>query len=236
MQLFCFTHAGGNADFFCQLESWLKPGIDLEKLEYAGHGARYKEICYANFSELSEDMYRLIKQIYKANEGYALMGYSMGTISAVEVLRRILRDSEMPRPKHIFLAAHEPHTKKELLDFSVNKSDDWIKDRTIKFGGVPDKLIDNRSFWRMYLPLYRADYALIGSYDFDSLRLACNIPTTVFYSETDTRLEEMERWKQYFVGRCKFIEYKGNHFFITEHCREISEVIKMCLMSPDESD
>ena len=221
-QLFCFTYAGGNAAFFDEIEKDLDD-FNLVKLDYAGHGIRRREAYYKDFGELGDDMFQQVKQ--QLSEPYALFGYSMGSITLVEVLRRIIKN-QVALPQHVFLAAHEPHTKSELLGFSSNEMDEWVKNRTIQFGAVPDKLLNNDVYWRIYLPLYRADYTIIGKYDFEKLDLCTDVPTTVFYSENDTPLSEMELWKKFFVGQVEFNRYEGTHFFIQEHHSEMAEVIK----------
>ncbi len=223
-QLFCFTYAGGNASFFDDIEKDL-PKCDVVKLEYAGHGTRHKEPFYSDFNELADDMFRLIKGKYSGNE-YFLFGYSMGSISLVEVLKRILNDDELPNPRQVFLAAHEPHTKAELTDFSSGELDEMVKRRTIEFGAVPEVLMNNRTFWRMYLPIYRSDYSLIGKYGFEDLNLQTTIPATIFYSETDTPTADMLQWKNYFIGQCDYHCYEGTHFFIQQHHEEMAEVIR----------
>lgn len=60
MQIFCFTFAGGTTAFYSQVEKYITPEIKIEKLEYAGHGLRYKEAFYNDFLELAEDMYSQI--------------------------------------------------------------------------------------------------------------------------------------------------------------------------------
>ena len=231
VRLFCFPFAGGTASFFDQLDPYLPPEMELVKLEYPGHGSRRKEPLCRGFEELAEEMYGIIQE-YNADGGrYALLGYSMGTIAAVEVLGKILGERKPVLPEHVFLAAHEPHTKRELESFRSGEMDDRVRERTISFGGIPKSLIHNRSFWRMYLPIYRADYGMIGNYDFDRLDMKSDIPATVFYSETDTPLKEMEKWKGIFTGECRFIQYEGNHFFMLEHTGEMAEVILKTLMS-----
>lgn len=223
-QLFCFTYAGGTAAFFEEIEKDLLE-FDLVKLEYAGHGTRHKEAFYQDFEELADDMFRLLKEQYDGGQ-YSLLGYSMGTITLVEVLKRILADNDMEVPSHVFLAAHEPHSKAELIGFTDDELDEWVKKRTVRFGAVPEKLLNNESFWRMYLPIYRADYGIIGNYSFEKLTLRTTIPTTVFYSETDTPRKEMELWKRYFTGDCEFFKYEGTHFFIQNHHVEMADMIK----------
>lgn len=175
---------------------------------------------------------------YSDYSDYSLFGYSMGTITLVEVLRRLLMplgSSTLPAPKHVFLAAHEPHTHKELLSFNPDELDSWVKERTLKFGTVPEKLINNKTFWRMYLPLYRADYALLAGYNFENLNLHTDIPATIFYSEADTPLKEMKLWEKYFTGRVDYHCYEGQHFFIKEHHAEMANVI-MRELRVDEGD
>lgn len=223
-KLFCFTYAGGTASFFNDIEKDLC-GYDVVKLEYAGHGVRHKEPYYESFDELADDMYSLVRNAYTNGE-YAMFGYSMGSISLIEVLRRIIADSKFPNPSQVFIAAHEPHTKAELVDYSSGELDEYVKQRTIRFGAVPDVLLNNKAFWRLYLPIYRADYSLIGKYRFENLELKTRIPATIFYSDMDTPTKDMMLWKKYFVGDCDYYKYDGTHFFIQEHHQEMAEIIR----------
>ena len=236
MQLFCFPCAGGTADFFNQLDPWFSPAIELVKLEYAGDGTRHREPLYQDFAQLAEDLYAEVKSRYRSGGDYALFGYSMGSVAAAEVLHQILRKGELPPPKRVFLAAHGPSVKRELLRFQGNEADEWVKERTIFLGGVPEKLRDNRTFWRVYLPLYRADYTLITNYEFDRLIMACEVPLTGLYGAGDLSPEEMQAWSRYFQGECEFVEFPGNHFFITEHGREMAERMESRLRKGGSED
>ena len=156
---------------------------------------------------------------------YALMGYSMGSLVAFAMLQRIVAMGEFMKPRHIFLAAHEPMTKSNILDIPAGEMDDFIRERTIAFRAVPKKLIDNKSFWRMYLPIYKADYLMIARYRFEDISFVTDVPCTVFYSEEDTKYEDMKDWTKYFYLDCKFVEYNGPHFFINEYYKEMAQVM-----------
>ena len=116
-QLFCFTCAGGTAAFFDTIEADI-PEIELVKLEYAGHGVRHKEPMYRDFAALADDLYDILVKT-RSTESYALFGYSMGAISLVEVLRRIIKRGEITLPESVFLAALEPRTKECRKSFRV---------------------------------------------------------------------------------------------------------------------
>ena len=107
-QLFCYTYAGGTAAFFDPIEKDL-PGLSLVKPDYAGHGARRKEPFYGDYTELADDLFARFREAYDGGT-YALFGYSMGSITVAEIMKRILAAPDLPRPARVFLAAHEPHT------------------------------------------------------------------------------------------------------------------------------
>lgn len=228
MKLICFTYAGGNSSFYDQLKQELLPDVELIATEYSGHGTRHRSPFYSDFDELANDMLTQIKERIVANEPYAIMGYSMGSISAIEVLKKLIGE-KLSLPVHIFLAAHEPRTTASLADYNNEEMDELVKARTIQFGAVPEKLINNKSFWRLYLPIYRADYSIIGKYKFEKLKLKSDIPATVFYSESDTPYEDMKNWDKYFEN-IDFIKYTGNHFFINEYFSAIAQEIKKRLV------
>ena len=229
MQLFCFSFAGGTSSFFDKLEAFLEDKISLVKLEYAGHGRRHHEPFYHDFSELADDMIKLILSEYHENEPYAFFGYSMGSIACIESLKIIITKKIMPMPRCIFLAAHPPCVKSELTGYSDSELDDYVKRRIIAFGGVPDSLQNNSVFWRCYLPIYKADFSLIANYNFSKIDLNLKIPAVIFYSEEDTPYKEMCLWKSFFSGNINYYCYVGNHFFLLEHCSEIAKNIQNCL-------
>ena len=172
MKMFCFSYAGGNADFFNGLKKEVSAmGMELIALDYPGHGGRRREAFLSDFYELSLDLLNKVKSMLDKEEEYALMGYSMGSITATEIVRRIVEEGVMQEPQHVFLAAHEPKTLRALENIPDDMQEDVLKERTISFGAVPEELVDNQTFWRMYMPLYKADYRMIGRYDFGYLNL-----------------------------------------------------------------
>lgn len=227
MKLFCLPYAGGNADFYKDIKEYIEnkdTRIEVIALEYPGHGSRRKENLLSTFDDLSSDVIKQMAMKFDEDD-YALMGYSMGSIVASEVVRKILLGELLSKPKKVFLAAHEPRTIKMYTSLSNTIDDATVKKRTIDFGAVPESLINNETFWRMYLPLFKADYNMILNYNFGNLSLKTNIDTTIFYSEIDTPYEIMKEWSKYYCGKLEYFQFDGNHFFIKNHMIEIGNII-----------
>lgn len=225
--LFCFPFAGGTAEFYNNLEKACGDSIQFVKLEYSGHGARMKEPLCHSFDEVTNDLFpQIVKKLdVTPNADYSLMGYSMGSIALFDVLKRISEKEEIKSPKSVFLSAHQPQPIKSLRNVPAEGIDEWVKDRTIEFGGVDKKLLNNRIFWRVYLPIFKSDYQMIADYDFDKSDFRTGVPATIFYSEEDTPYAEMKEWSKYFVRKCDFVEYTGYHFFIDEYFQDMANII-----------
>lgn len=223
----CFPFAGGTGQFFDILDRDTLDGVELVKLEYAGHGSRIREPLYQSFEALVADLYPQICDLL-SNKGwcrFAFFGYSMGCLAAFSVLQKMVEEELQHLPVHLFFAAHPPMPLAEIQNMRGTQLDDWVKERTVAFGAVPEKLLYNHAFWRMYLPVYTADYKMISAYDFARGSFSSDLPMTAFYSEMDTPLQDMQAWKKYFTGDIQFIRYEGSHFFIKEHHADMMRVI-----------
>lgn len=226
--VFCFSHAGGSADFFNLLEQ-AAPDIDFIKLEYPGHGKRLNESLCDSIREVVEKLYPIIVDIYKTKSishsaEYGLLGYSMGSIAAFDMARYISERKEIDLPKHIFLAAHAPIARVSMNDISKSDIDEYVRQRTIEFNAVPQGLIENRAFWRVYLPIYKADYLMISGYTFEACEDISNIPTSIFFSGEDTAKEDIVKWDNYF-STTEYYEYSGSHFFICDNYKKMAHII-----------
>ncbi len=227
MKLFCFTFAGGTTAFFDDIKRELDVEGDIEVIshDYPGHGKRHKEALCSSINAMARDMKGIIREEYEGDE-YSLFGYSMGSIVLTEILRLILEEKDMKLPVAVFLAAHTPDSMMDMSSYNDRDLDEVVKERTLRYGEVPEKLTDNPTFWRFYLPLYRADYTNIWDYDFDKPGLRTSIPAVFFYSEEDTPYEKMREWRKYYTGDTEFKKYKGKHFFIRENYKDMAGIMK----------
>lgn len=230
MIVFFLPNAGGSEGVFSSIERELPQGVQFIAMEYAGHGKRISEPFSPTIDSLADDMYALICDKLKYDEAYALFGYSMGCIVLIEVLRRILERKEIRLPIRLFVAAHainlSPYPN---IEIDIN-SIEAIKEYTTRFGGVPDDLSDNSFFWRLYLPIFSSDYALIQSYNYRDRLFQTDLPTDMLYSQQDTPFSAVRNWIL-FAPKITFHEYPGGHFFAIENDKKIAALICSRLVS-----
>ncbi len=229
MKLFCFSFAGGTADFYNGLKKNLNGHLEVIAPDYPGHGRRYDETLLSSVPDMARDMLETITKQIEKNEPYALMGYSMGSIVVYELLRMLEEKKSIDKPLMVFLAAHEPKGRRTFMELSGLEGDERIRSAVRLFGGVPEKLLCNKTFWRVYLPVYRADFAAIWEYDFAAMKYKADVPATVFYSPEDTPDEDIRQWDEFFTEASVYHSFSGNHFFLRDHEKEIAELIKEAL-------
>lgn len=225
MKLICFSHAGGSAEFFLELKKILNPmNIEVVAIEYAGHGRRMAEPAYNHFDELVREMLIELEEIVAESEEYALLGYSMGSV----VLAEVVRNMHNKLPSIVFIASHGPKVKYDDVNWS-EVGDAHIKKRITGFGGLADKLVDNRVYWRVYGPIYRNDFRILDEVEFDNNVISDTTPAVILYSAEDELCANIKDWNKYFTKDNIFYEFEGGHFWVNNNWEIVADIIKRSL-------
>lgn len=226
IQLFCLPFAGGGADAFQGLAKELEgENIEIVTFEYAGHGTRRMEEFYPDFDSMVSDAAEFIAARRKPDAGYALLGYSMGSVVTYELMAQSRLSGT---PEHIFLAAHEaPDVEWPGKAYYDLKDEEFLE--TLKtmggFEKLDEKTLNNRFFQKLYLKPIREDYRLLAMYQM-SKAIVLPAETTMFYATGDIPTQAIRKWDPFFGPGSEYISIGENHFFIRDHAKEMAAVIK----------
>lgn len=232
-EIYLFPNAGGTIEFFNDLCGELQQGFICYPFEYPGHGTDTSEFC-DTAEQLSFAAYEFYKTRHHDSTDVILMGYSMGTIIAMELLE-LLGKYENETPIGIVLAADPPVNM--IFEDADKSEEENIKFFYMKNGDISEKLINSKLFGRLYLPSFRNDYHLLKSFDYTTLLKRKNgAKSLIFYCEEDTPYQIMCGWREYFTNEPQFRRYSGGHFFLKKHYIEIADVIKMAFQEDCERE
>jgi medium-chain acyl-[acyl-carrier-protein] hydrolase len=227
VRLFCFPYAGGGAAVFYPWTQQLAPGIELCQIHLPGREMRLRE-------PLATHLMPLVSSLAAALSGYldrpfAFFGHSMGALVAFELIR-ILRQQENRFPMHLFIsgfpAPHLPDRHPHLR----NLCDEDFVDRVKVYDGTPDAVFQNRELMDIFLPILRADFTIIETYQYvDDHPIDC--PITAFGGCDDPRANkaEMESWREQTNNRFSLDFFPGGHFYIKQHQPRILQTISQSL-------
>ncbi|MCL1990446.1 MAG: thioesterase domain-containing protein [Defluviitaleaceae bacterium] len=226
MKLFTYPYAFGTSTIYSHLEKALSPYLNVEHINYPGHGTRVQEKLIYLIEELAADA---IKEIKKTNEDYALLGYSMGAKICCEVVRQ-LQGTAYKQPKHLFLLASPPPSKKAKISQNGEVDLEEAKRILLTRGNTPKEIVESKELMEFFHPMIKADVEALESYYLSEWPFPkMDIPITIINGKEDEVIES--DWKTFFPADtiCDFVELEGGHFFLFENEDHLLRLKKMIL-------
>ena len=145
---------------------------------------------------------------------FAVLGHSMGALLAFEWVRK-LKQAKKVDPVCLILSgrrapdiAPDPGLLLPLPDAA------FLQELSARFQGMPRELMSDPELLEVYLPILRADIAVVESYRFhEDEPLSC--PMRVFAGIEDKSLtfEQLIAWKRHTTGKFAAHLLPGGHFF-----------------------
>ncbi len=226
IQLFCIPFAGGSSRSFDGLAKSIDESIEVVSIAYPGRGVRANEPFFDTYEELVADTKRQILDQRDTFVPFALLGYSMGSAVAYDLLQRELYE----KPIHTFICA------RESLDWQIESKRFALLDEESftahvqRLGGIDERIASNPRFLKAYIRPVYADYKLWHQHRYCPDKGMPNVDLTVFYSENDTPRSKVQTWKNLTSGSVDLYEFGENHFFIFKHASEMGKIISDKLM------
>lgn len=227
IQLFCLPFAGGSKAIFKNFQEYIAEEIEIVLIEYPGHDSRISEAFCEEIEELVEDVLEQIIQKRNKNLPFAILGYSMGSVLAYELLSRIynFNISLIGTPVHLFLCAIEALSNfKPRIDFKNMERQKAIEILT-NMGGIENNILKNERFLEVFLRPIKADYELLSNYRFSKKAVVPKVDGSIIFSNEDTPYYKVEDWKYLINGDVEFYEMGNNHFFINQCSKDLAELI-----------
>lgn len=216
LRIFCFPHAGGGATGFHSWNAALPPYVQVCPILLPGRESRFSEPPYIRIQALLEDMAKQLEP-WLDDIPYVVFGHSMGSLLAFEWVRRLQRDRH-PLPAWLFLSgrrAPDLPGDPELLHALPDR--EFIDKLMQRYEGIHAQILQDRELLDFFLPILRADIALVESYRFvESEPLDC--PITVFAGLNDPSVDwdQMLAWKRHTRQRFAVQFFQGGHFYPQE--------------------
>ncbi|MBF7155839.1 thioesterase II family protein [Bacillus albus] len=232
IKLFCFHHAGGSSSAYYNWKDYLNKGIKIIPIELAGRGKRLKEPVYTSMEEAVLDIYDLMKPNLDGSP-FAMFGHSMGALLVYEMIQKI-HDVKGISPIHAFFSGRLPvHTIDQQKRYTL--PDQELKKYIVDLGGIPLELQSYDEILDMFLPIIRADFKLVETYELKEKISPFTFNISILYGYDDKLVDNQRliEWADYTSKQCYFYGYQGGHFFINDFTEEVVKVINKTLSSSD---
>ena len=222
MRLYMLPYAGGSSTVYTKWKRYFDPSaIECVPMEINGRGSL---TGVPFFTDMDAAVHSLIAgYLNDSSEKTALFGHSMGGVLAFEIAR-VLTKIGRP-PVHLFISgANTPDYQEDTWDVQ-SMNDEQFLNHLAKIGGFQEEFFDNPAYQAYFLPILRADYALLRSRSpYHPQALPCGI--TVFTGMDDPySMENIEHWEEFSEQELTVYPLKGNHFFLHEQAESMSKII-----------
>jgi medium-chain acyl-[acyl-carrier-protein] hydrolase len=146
---------------------------------------------------------------------FAFFGHSMGALISFELSREVRRSYGVT-PVSLFASAFRaprlPDKHRPIHDFP---DDQLVQELLGRYNGIPEAVLHDSELMQLYLPILRADLALLETYSYEP-GVPLNCPISVYGGVGDSEVDrgELEAWRQQTLGPFKLRMFQGDHFFL----------------------
>jgi medium-chain acyl-[acyl-carrier-protein] hydrolase len=211
-RLFCFHHAGGNANAYLPWSAWLPAHVEVVGVQLPGRGARRHEPALVDPASLVSALGPVLAL---ATQGlpFAFFGHSMGAWLAFEMVQWLAREGS-PGPTRLFVSGRgAPHLPLRLAPID-ELPDAQMVAAMRRYGGIDDSMLDHPELLQLFLPLIRADLLVHRSHRYrPGAALACPITAIVASDDPLCTVQDVAAWREHTRERFDLQVCSGGHFF-----------------------
>jgi medium-chain acyl-[acyl-carrier-protein] hydrolase len=212
VRLFCFPYAGGSALIYRDWARNFPEWIEVCPVQLPGRGARLREKPFVRMDQLVKSLLREMRPYLTTP--FAFFGHSMGAVIGFEITR-LLRRENAKLPVHLFISGRGAAQLTPPKPPTYNLPDAEFKQELQRLAGTPAEVLAHPELMEVVMPLLRADFELIQTYNY-TYEPPLNIPLTALGGlDDDITREQLEGWRDETTGPFSLRMFAGDHFYLT---------------------
>lgn len=212
LRLFCLPHAGGGSIAFHSWRAKLPPLVQICPVLLPGREMRLEESFYTQMDPLVEAITQELTPWLEVP--FVVFGHSMGALLAFEWVRNLRRNG-LPMPNWIFLSGRPaPDAQMDSSSLQSLPDREFLEQLTLRYQGISQEFLRDPDLIQFFLPVLRADIAVVESYQFHA-EAPLDCPMTVFGGVEDATAsyEQLLAWKNHTQERFQLQLFPGGHFY-----------------------
>ncbi|MCX8957632.1 thioesterase II family protein [Erwinia psidii] len=223
--VFCFSHAGGNAEAYLQWQESLLSEVCLIAICLPGTGHRFAEPYPASVEALSADIAQQIDAVYHGD--FYLFGHSMGAVLAYEVARKVKKSARGLIVSGSAAPASIPSARVVKMN---GMTDEAFAKEMVFFNGLDPQLAASNEFISLFLARLRKDFELIGRYKHHAGNML-SIPVFSILGDQDPHVssEATGQWRSVTSEAYSCFTVPGDHFYFNQYPQSVVDIIKHVL-------
>ena len=226
-RLFCLPYAGGGASIYRSWQEELPAEIEVCPIQLPGRENLLRETPQTRIKPLIKILSDQIEPYLDLP--YAIFGHSLGAWVGFELIRE-LRRRQLTLPSRFLVSGSKAPQLLDLTPPIHRLPDDKFIAKIESYGGTPPAVLQNRKLMEQFLPILRADFAVLETYFYtESAPLEC--PIAVFGGKADDLVTpaQLTAWQQQTKAEFDLQMFEGDHFFLNSARQELLKAIATTL-------
>ena len=138
----------------------------------------------------------------------------MGGLFSFE-LAHLLRQDYNLSPEHLFISGRHAPQIPEFKPPIHHLDEPTFINELGRLNGTPKAVLENTELMELFLPVLRADFAVIETYVYTPKpRLNCPITVLGGLQDFEVGCEDLEAWREQTNANFSMQMFQGDHFFI----------------------
>lgn len=218
-RLLLLPHAGGGSGAFRGWAPLLSDDLEPWALELPGHPGRLNEPLPESLDAVVDEAVRALRELPAAP--IAIYGHSMGAWLGLDLAAALTRAGSPPFALVVGARGGPQAGHSDVATITQLDDDAFAREVAQRYGGIPAEVAASAEIMELFLPMLRADIALLERYRRRPAgRLDCPILClTGDQDPTAPPPDAIQAWALETTGRFESREIEGGHFFLTA-CRE----------------
>ena len=196
VRLFCLPHAGGGASAFHSWQTALSAQVQVCPIQLPGRETRFSEPPYAELDSLVGAIAQELRPWLDIP--YAVFGHSMGALLAFEWTRSLQQEG-YSMPARLFLSGRRaPDIQDDAGPLHTLPDHEFVEELNCRYQGMPQEFLQNPELMEVFLPILRADIAVVESYQFkEGAPLNCPMTVSAGIGDASTSYDQLLAWARH---------------------------------------
>jgi len=212
VRLFCLPHAGGGASAFHSWQTVLPALVQVCPIRLPGGATRFSEPPYTELDPLVDAIAQELRPWLDIP--YGIFGHSMGALLAFEWARRLQHEGRS-MPVWLFLSGRRaPDIKDSAGPLHTLADDAFVEELNSRYQGLPREFLESPELMEVFLPILRADIAVVESYEFkEDEPLNCPMTVSAGIGDVSTTYDQLLAWARHTRAGFTAQLFPGGHFY-----------------------
>jgi medium-chain acyl-[acyl-carrier-protein] hydrolase len=227
VRLFCFPNAGGGAQAYHRWGDSAPPSVEVCAVRLPGREARLAEPAFKSIRPLVAALAEAL--LPHLDRPFAFFGHSMGAKVAFELARH-LRSARGVEPVHLFVSGCKgPRLPRDSRPIHALPEPEFIEELR-RLDGTPPEVLEHPELMKLMIPLLRADFELVETYEYLPGRLLdCPVSAYGGLEDVDVPGEQLGEWRAETTGAFNQRMFPGGHFYLQAARERLLQMLSLDL-------